>query len=349
MERVFIQLSNFAARRGIQVTLAVLNKDGPLVTEVDPTVAVYDLEIANARRGLMKLAKLIYEYNPRVLLSGLTHLNLLCVISSWLSFRDVSVVLSERNIVSFSLKKSHQFLFRALMRFTYPKVETIITVSERARQDLNHFLQRELTNVITIHNPIDTQYLLDMSEGIYDESSCRNIEQYDVLAVGRLVPQKDFRNLINAIQIVNEKKRTTLGIIGDGHLRSDLEKQIQDLGLNDVVTLCGTVRNPYRHMRNCKLFVSSSRFEGFPNSLLQAMVLSPIVVATDCVSGPREILKNGDFGILVEVGDVDGLADAIVQCLGRPLPRDRQKLQRHLSSFESNVIMNKYIEALGLH
>jgi glycosyltransferase involved in cell wall biosynthesis len=114
-------------------------------------------------------------------------------------------------------------------------------------------------------------------------------------------------------------------ILGDGDRGPALKALAGSLGVKDDVALPGFMLNPFPFMRRCAAFVLSSRFEGMPNALIQAIALGCPVVATDCPSGPREILNDGAFGRLVPVGDPDALASAITEALGfprRPPPAD---------------------------
>ena len=138
-----------------------------------------------------------------------------------------------------------------------------------------------------------------------------------ILGAGRLTEQKDFPTLIRAFALVRKKHPARLMILGEGEERSKLETLVQELGLEKEVSLPGFVDNPYKYMKRAAVFVLSSRWEGFPNVLVEAMALGTPVVSTDCPNGPAEILENGKWGELVPVGETQSLASAVLRTLDR--------------------------------
>jgi glycosyltransferase involved in cell wall biosynthesis len=112
-----------------------------------------------------------------------------------------------------------------------------------------------------------------------------------------------------------EREDLRLEIAGEGPLHGPLQRPIDDLGLARRVTLTGFVADPFAMLGRASLAVSSSRYEGFGNAIVEALACGTPVVATDCPFGPREILADGRYGALVPTGDPDALADAIVQAL----------------------------------
>ena len=146
-----------------------------------------------------------------------------------------------------------------------------------------------------------------------------------VLAVGRLAAVKDYPSLIRAFALVRRKHDVRLMILGEGEDRSRLECLVAESGLGDCVALPGFGANPYAYLSRAALFVLSSISEALPTALIEAMALGTPVVATDCKCGPKEVLQGGRFGILVPVGDVTALAEAISDSLLAPrseLPPD---------------------------
>ncbi len=117
-----------------------------------------------------------------------------------------------------------------------------------------------------------------------------------MLAAGRLTPQKDFSTLLRALKIVRQNCDVRLVILGEGKQRAHLESLVKELGLESYVSMPGITRNPYAHMARADLFVLSSAWEALPTVLIEALAVGVPVVATDCVSGPREILQDGRCG-----------------------------------------------------
>jgi glycosyltransferase involved in cell wall biosynthesis len=139
-----------------------------------------------------------------------------------------------------------------------------------------------------------------------------------IVAMGRLVDQKDFHTLIRAFnELAEDLPRTMLDIYGEGPQRAALEKLIDDSRYSGRIHLMGYTPNPLKALSEADLFVLSSKHEGFGNVIVEALGCGVPVVSTDCPHGPAEILENGTFGSLVPVGDPIGLAEAIRSELAR--------------------------------
>jgi glycosyltransferase involved in cell wall biosynthesis len=155
-----------------------------------------------------------------------------------------------------------------------------------------------------------------------------------ILAVGKLKPQKDFETLVRAFARLRASRPANLMILGEGERRASLVALVQHLGLGASVSLPGFAGNPYAWMARARLFVLSSRWEGFSNVLAEALAVGCPVVSTDCPSGPAELLEGGALGPLVPVGDPAALAAAMASCLDHPCDRDRLMARAAVFSVE---------------
>ena len=141
-----------------------------------------------------------------------------------------------------------------------------------------------------------------------------------VLGAGWLIQQKDFRSLIDAVHRVRDNRSCRLMILGQGPMRDDLERHAATLGMKNVVSLPGWVDNPWDFMAYAALFVLSSRFEGLPGALIEALACGCPSVSTDCPGGSREILEDPD--LLAPVGDPEALTQVMLRALSRPVDKD---------------------------
>jgi len=164
-----------------------------------------------------------------------------------------------------------------------------------------------------------------------------------ILGVGRLEEQKDFASLINAFSLVHERIPARLVILGEGQDRHALQALIDSLGLQEWIDLPGFDINPFAFMKRSAVFVLSSKWEGLPNALIQALTCGCPVVSTDCLSGPAEILNDGEYGHLVPVGDAQALAEAILAVLQGST---RKPPQNWLNQFKPETIIPQYLTIL---
>ena len=227
---------------------------------------------------------------------------------------------------------------------TYPWAELIIAVSKGVAEDVSYLTGLPLSKIQVIHNPIFTQDLLTKAEEPINHSWFVPKEAPIILGVGRLEYVKDFATLIKAFAIVRQSLKSRLVIIGDGRVRGELQRLVNELGLEDEVSLPGFSNNPYAYMKNADVFVLSSVYEGFGNVLVESLAVGTPVVSTDC-PGPAEILEYGKYGRLVGVHDANGLARAILATLSEPV--DLQLLQQRANDFPLDGIVEKYLNTLN--
>jgi glycosyltransferase involved in cell wall biosynthesis len=201
--------------------------------------------------------------------------------------------------------------------------------------------------VVVIRNPVVTPAVDVLSREPVLHPWFRQTAIPVIMGAGRLTAQKDFPLLIRAVARVRKQRPCRLVILGQGELRGELEALAESLGIGSEVWLAGHVANPLAFMAKASVFVLSSIWEGSPNVLTEALAVGTPAVATDCPSGPREILGGGEFGPLVPVGDLPALADAILATLNNPLPAT--VLRRAVAEYSSHTSARRYLEVLHLN
>ncbi len=234
----------------------------------------------------------------------------------------VGTTFSERNKNRNIIKK---IFSRLVLKRNIKLINKIITVSRGVAEDIIRLTKVPKEKVYILPNPTIVPEIFDMAKEEINHSWFKRKDLFKILGVGGFRRSKDFPTLIRAFDIVRKKLSARLIILGDGRQRKKIESVINKLNLKDYVWLPGFKENPYPFMEKSDIFVLSSKWEGCPNVLIESMAFGTPVVSTDCPSGPREILSDGKYGILVPVGDEKKLADAIIKTLSNPLPKDLLK------------------------
>ncbi len=347
-ERVTVNLAGGIVRRGYDVDLVfVTSDDPPLITDIPEGVNLVDLKAGRVAASLPKLIAYLRRERPRALLSALEHTNVIALLAARLAGVDTRVVVSVHTTVSRAIEDSTLFrsrLFPKLMRWFYPWADSVVAVSEAAREDLTAVAGLEPEQVRVINNPVVTPQLFDKAESPLEHPWFAAGQPPVVLGVGRLVTAKNFPLLLRAFAEVRRELPARLMILGDGEQRPLLESLAVDLDIADDVAMPGFTENPYAYMARAKVFVLSSSFEGLPTVLIEALALGTPVVATDCPSGPAEILEKGRWGTLVPLDDERALAEGILNVLGNPVSRPRT--EESWQPYELNRVVDRYLALL---
>lgn len=204
-----------------------------------------------------------------------------------------------------------------LRRLVYPRAVTIVVVSSAMATGWAERIVRK-DRIRMIPNPV---YVMPNSSV---ERFNGDPPGFTIVTMGRLVKQKGFDHLLEAFRLCSDRNpEWSLEILGEGDERQSLETMRAELRLSDRVRFLGIVKEPSTVLRQADLFVMSSRFEGFPLALVEAMACGLPVISTDCPTGPSQIIRNDIDGILVPPDDVTALAGAMDQLMGNPAKRRR--------------------------
>ena len=347
-ERAITIVANGLAERGAQVTLVLGSATGPYLDLVRPAVRIVDLGTSSMPRALPRLVRHLRAARPYALLAAMSHANVVAALAHRLAHSKGRLVLSERahlTSVFAQYRGPRMRLTRALMRLTYPWADQLVAVSHGVADDLPRHVPVARGRVVTVYNPIVDDHLLRQADAAPTHRWLADPQLPVILAAGRLIAQKDFATLIRAFAQLRRKRLMRLLILGEGELREELLALALQQGVADDVALPGFEANPFAAMRAARLFVLSSRFEGLPGVLIQAMACGARVVSTDCPSGPREVLEDGRWGALVPVGDADALALAMEAALDDASPPD---VRARAAEFTVEQAVAGYARALGL-
>jgi glycosyltransferase involved in cell wall biosynthesis len=231
------------------------------------------------------------------------------------------------------------------MRHLYRKTDRIILPSKGAVEDFLTVTGVPDDLVRAVPSPVLTPELLVKASRKPEHPWFLDKRVPVLIGIGELSGRKDYATLVRAFSIMRKNRPARLVILGEGRQRPFLESLVQELGISSDVQLPGFANNPYSALANADLYVHSSRFEGSPVALMEAVSLGIPSVSTDCPSGPREILQDGKFGYLVSVGDAEAMARAMSLTLDRP--PEREFVKKASAPFTLENSTNAYLRELG--
>lgn len=347
-DQMMLHLAQGFHQSGLRVDLVLGSAWGPHLWKVPKGVRLVDLKASNTAKTAVKLVQYLTRDRPQALLSTLHYTNELALIAKRFPGVNTRVVVREANTPSEEAKRTATFKKRLtpwLIRMLYPSADGIVAVADGVAQDIAQLTHLSEEHIQVIFNPTVTPQLKAKAKAPLDHPWFAPGQPPVVLGVGKLEKQKDFPTLIKAFAQVRSQRPSRLIILGWGPDRPALEALIQSLDLEADVSLPDYAKNPYAYMARASAFVLSSAWEGLPNVLIEAMATGVPVIATNCKSGPAEILDRGKYGHLVPVGDVQAMADAILAVLSG---QGRSVDENWLRQFSLETSAQKYIKMLGL-
>jgi glycosyltransferase involved in cell wall biosynthesis len=353
-ERVFSIMGNWWAGHGAAVTLVTLAEAGTDFYALDPRVeriglgaikdscGFWDALRNNAVR-IRTLRAAIVASTPDAVISFMDTVNVVTLLAG--AGLRVPVIVSER------VDPRQHPIGRAwsmLRRWTYPRAAAVVAQSTGVAEWISHTLHPRRCEVIP--NPVPTNLQSRAATPGTESLAPVETRALRVIAMGRLVHQKGFDLLLRAFAgVAAQHLRWRLSIVGDGPDRAALESLANELGIAERVDFTGRVTEPESLLCRSDLFVLSSRYEGFPNALLEAMACGLACISFDCPSGPADIIRDRIDGILVPPQDVAALADAL-DCLMRSDAERRRLASRApevTERFGIGRVMNAWNELIA--
>lgn len=239
------------------------------------------------------------------------------------------------------------------LRKQLKKCNKVICICNEMRNNFLKEMPELEKNVNVIYNPFNVEEIRKKSQD-YKNLSVEEKEMLKnkyIIMVSRLeLKMKDFFTLFKAYKIVlKTNPDLKLYILGDGKDKEKILFEIKKMQLGDKIFLLGSKKNPYPWIKNAEMLVHSSKAEGLPTVLIEGLILNKIVVATNCLTGPKEILNNGEYGSLVEIGDFYKMAEEIIELLN-PLSSRRNRYLKNLNEkilrFDNEIIINQIEQML---
>ncbi len=344
-ERVMVLLAKGLSQRGHTVTLVSLSSHSSDFYSLPPTIQRIGLNVQqkaltplhglwNTIRRLLLLRRVILSTHPQVVISFMDEMNILTTLALWQT--KCPVIATEHcNPKIFPCRQP----WETLRRVVYPHIQKLVSVSQDVDRE---FAWIQNNNRTVIPNP----FLLipeSLSQLRYPDGV--NPDKKWIITMGRLIPEKGFDLLLTAFQkIAPYYVDWQLLILGEGQLKDELETLVVQLGLSNQVVLTGAIRDPFPLLKCAEFFVMSSRSEGFPMALGEALACGLPAIAMDCSSGVREILRDGIDGILVPNQDVTALSAAMTHLMSDEVVRNNlaSRAPEVIERFSLDQIMKQW-------
>lgn len=340
-ERVALALAEHFAGLGIRCDLVTAARDGAWASHIPSGVRHISLGHRKPLHAVPRLIGYLRRERPAVLLSSVFPANIAALLAC--TFSRTPCVVREANRSADDTRAEtglQTWLNRTALRVLYPRADAIIALSAGLASHLREFALIMPVKITVIPNPAPAP------APVTGVSVPRADSVPLVLACGRLEPQKDFSTLLEAFARIRARRTARLAILGTGSLEGQLRGQARALGVDASVDFTGHVDDVHAWMRRASVFVLSSRWEGFPNVLLEAMSQRCPVVATDCSDAVSEVLADGRLGTIVPVGDADTLATALLAVIEGQHRFDDPS--EHLAHYAIDRIAQRYLDVLAV-
>lgn len=353
-EKVMIYILKYLDKKKYMPTLILFEKKGQFMNDLPKDITVYSLNKEKLLKGfrwliLLRLAGLLKDQKPDVVVSFMWYANIITLMSKFLGISNCGVIISERYPIFVRYERwLVEFLRRLSIRILYPMADIIIANSISMRDEIIRITRIPHKKIVVVHNPVDTINLNRLSrDKIYHQWYEENIPV--IISIGRLSKEKGLSYLLKALDIISSDGfQLRLVILGKGAEEKELKKLAKDLDIDDRVEFFGFKNNPYKYLARSSAFILASLFEGFPNVLLEAIALGVPSIATRCPTGPDEIITDEVNGLLIPPADEKALANAIQKLL---LDKDlRTKLgkaaRKRAEDFRVEKIIKQYEDVI---
>lgn len=347
-----LHLARGLKKNGYQAVFLLSSEAGDLLPHVQKEFRIVNLKGSGyCPLGVMRTIPALIRYlkaeEPEILISGLPLINAAAGIGVFLSGSSTRLIVVDHirlcptRPATYSIKN---WLKAKMVIATHCMADHHICVSQTVARDLQCYTKKK-AHPRVIYNPVIPDNFDELCKESANHPWINSPNQPLLISIGRLLAHKDYPTLLLAFhEVVKESPKARLIILGEGEDRKKLEKMIKKLGLEQNVSLPGAVTNIFPYLQSASLFVLPSQSEAFGNVIVEALACGIPVVSTDC-GGPREILQDGKYGILVPVGDSRQLAIAIKRSLDTP--QDKDALKKRGLSFSVSQATESYLKLIG--
>ena len=332
-ERIVTTIANHLPREKFEPKILLLRKEGAYLDILQNDVAIIDVKTERIRNSLLPILKEIRKEKPNIVFSGFGEVN--AYISFFVKmFPKTKFIARETNVVSKHVtRKDIRFFYKF-----YNNFHKIICQSDDMMNDLLENFNIKKEKLVKINNPVDFDFIESKLEESVKPESFKG-DYKNIVAIGNLSARKGFDNLLKVFSHLKNEK-ILLHILGDGRDKELLHQMKSDLGLDNVI-FHGQQKNPYQYLKFADLFILSSRYEGFPNVLLEAGACGTYSLANNCPGGISEIIQPGINGEIANIENHELFAEKIKEVL--QFTPQKSKIKHSIESrFSKNIILRHY-------
>ncbi len=354
-QTVLLQLAHEFNRDRFDISMIMLNSKGQLSHMIPDDIRIIDLKRSVDRKyawlinplWFFRLINSIKSIEPDAILTTITGMNLCVIFAKLLARADAIVIVRETITLKDSLKTGMWVgkLKKWLCVLLYPRANKVVAPSQVVIDDLRSFIKLEEEQVAVIPNFVNPKRMDQYSSQPVDLGALRlQTDRPVIVSVGRLVRQKGFDIGIESVERVNRKFPCYYWIVGEGEEERNLREHVASRGLSNVVSFLGYQENPFLFLKHADLFLMPSRYEGFPNVLLEAMYCSLACIVTRYDRSVEEFLVDRENGYLTEPGDAASMAGTIEELLANPMLSRRigRKAKERVRRFDIRLATDEY-------
>ena len=301
-QKIAIEIFNSLSKLKSETKILTIQNKGKLKKYIKSKNNIFSLNSSRALFSIFSLYSYLFKNKPDKVFCTQPHLGLLVYIINIFLLKKVKIIVRETNTSKYEslfdvgLKKRIENFIKKIL-FNY--VHCVIFPSKEISYNLK-------SRKIIIPNFVDLGEI---------KKTKPSLNKNYILAMGRLTKQKGFDILINSFLKINNKIKHKLIIFGEGEEKKELVSVIKKNKAENRIKILNFTDKPYAYLKSCDLFILSSRWEGMPNILIQALCCRSNILSTNCMFGPKQILKNGILGHLCEVNSINSMSKKIIVAL----------------------------------
>ena len=342
------ELANEFVKNTINTEIIVLKDIGPTKKILSKKVNIKSLNAKKMIFSLLKFTNYIKKTNPDFIITNLNHSSFIALFAKRIFKLKYKIIITFVNKINLNLNPKNliNLIYILFIKMLIDQNTNIVTITEGIKNDLIKYWKFKPKMITVIYPPSNIDNINTLKNIKNKDKLIIDKKNKYILSVGRLSKQKDHYTLIKAFDLLEKKINSELIIIGEGKEYNKLNKLVKKLNLSKKVHFRKYTLNPYYYMKNCDLFVLSSKWEGFAIVLVSALVCKIPIISTNCRHGPSEILENGKWGRLTDVGNVEDLYKNMLDILSNN--KTFANSEKRAENFSLTKSVRSHLKLIGI-